>query len=359
MALTSSGPVGRWIIVLVGWTLLFHSAALAENSLSSEANPPSENISTEAERSFFKRFFGNLESEFQLSAGLRTDALDWSIAGTRSGGTPNVLSELSWSDVDSYQVSLVNRSHYKKHVYFRGNFNYAWIQDGSVRDSDYTGDFRSGEWSRSISETNDDEAWDLSLGGGYSFFFMQDRLSISPLAGFSYHKQNLRITNGRQVIAEDNPFSADPGDNPPAIGPLSSQLNSTYFARWMGPWVGCDIRYRLQDRSPRFPPIQLGLSVEIHWADYYGEGNWNLRSDLAHPKSFEHEADGNGINITGECLIQLAAHWDLSLNLTVQEWSTSRGKDRKFLADGGTARTRLNKVNWESTSFMVGAVYRF
>lgn len=359
MGLTSSGLVGRWCTFLIALTLLSSGVVSAAKSDPSKDETMQAGASVEGESSSKKGFFGRLESEFTLAAGIRSDSLDWSIAGTPSGGSPNVLSELSWSDVDSYQLSLANRSHLKKHFYFRGAANYAWIQDGTVRDSDYGRDFRGMEWSRSISDTNDDEVWDVSVGGGYAFFFMQDRLSVAPLLGYSYHKQNFRITNGTQVISEDNPFSTDPGDNPPTLGPLSSQLNSTYFARWMGPWLGCDLRYRLKDRSPRFPPIQVGLSVELHWADYYGEGNWNLRSDLEHPKSFEHEAQGSGISITGECLIKLAVHWDLALNLNFQEWSTGRGTDRKFLQGGGTVKTRLNEVNWESSSFMIGAVYRF
>ncbi len=358
MGLILRGGRGPWYALIIGLMLSAHTIAVAADS-DAPAEPVLVETLSAGETSSLKSFADQLAMEFSLSAGLRSDCLDWSIAGTSSGGPPDVLSELSWSDVDSYQLELANRTHYKKHIYFRGAVQYAWIRNGTVRDSDFGQDSRMAEWSRSISETNDDEVWDASLGGGYAFFFMQDRLSVAPLVGYSYHKQNLRITNGMQVISLDNPFSMDPDDNPPAIGPLSSALNSTYRARWRGPWLGLDLRYRPKNRALRWPPLQLGLSVEYHWADYYGEGNWNLRSDLDHPKSFEHEADGTGISITGECLIKLTPHWDLSAHLNFQDWSTSSGTDRKFLNGGGSIKTRLNEVNWESKSFMVGAVYRF
>lgn len=296
-------------------------------------------------------FAKDREIEFVLATGLRHDNLDWNIAGNSAGTNPTVLSELDWSNVASYQVTLANRSRFKGHIYCRTAFNYAAIQDGTVRDSDYDSDGQSDEWSRSISESTGDEMWDFSTGIGYAFILHQDRLLISPLIGFSYHKQNLRIENGFQVISERSPA--------PAVGPLSSELNSTYFARWMGPWLGVDLRYLTAMRGPGYLAMSFGLSLELHYADYYGEGNWNLRSDLDHPTSFEHDADGVGIRISGEWLISLADRWDLSFSASYQNWTTDSGTDRKFLASGGSTVTRLNEVNWTSSSFMVGANYHF
>ena len=176
-------------------------------------------------------------------------------------------------------------------------------------------------------------------------------LVVAPLLGYSLNRQNLRIQDGNQVISTRSPA--------PAVGPLSDQLNSTYFARWNGPWIGCDLRYRAGDQNPYFHPMQFGLSAELHYADYYGEGNWNLRSNLCHPKSFEHDAEGYGICISGEWLIALTPHWNLNLTADYQYWDTGTGTDRKFLDGGGTAATLLNGVTWTSSSFMVGANYNF
>ena len=296
-------------------------------------------------------FSKDREIEFFNTIGLRKDKLDWAIAGTPAGTNPNVLSELDWSDVDSYQVTLANRSRFLRHIYCRSAFSYASIQNGTVSDFDYDGNNRTLEWSRSISESSGDELWDFSTAGGYAFIMLDNRLLLAPVLGLSYHKQNLRITNGFQVLSERSPA--------PPIGPLSSQLNSTYFARWMGPWIGCDLRYLTDKRGPDYLSMAFGLSVELHYADYYGEGNWNLRSDLSHPKSFEHEAEGYGICISGEWLIAMTGNWDLIFTADFQHWSTGSGTDRKFLATGGTAVTRLNGVNWTSSNIMVGANYHF
>jgi hypothetical protein len=291
------------------------------------------------------------EIEFSMTGGLRKDQLDWSIAGTAAGVNPDVLSELEWSSVDSYQITLANRSRFRSHLYSRTVFNYAWIQDGTVRDSDYDGDNRTLEWSRSISESTGDEVWDFSTGVGYAFILARDRLLLAPVIGFSFSKQNLRIQNGNQVVSTRSPA--------PAVGPLSSQLDSTYFARWMGPWIGCDLQYRKAKRHPDALAMQFGLSAELHYADYYGEGNWNLRSDLNHPRSFEHDAEGYGICISGEWLISLTPRWNLNMAAAYQYWDTGTGTDRKFLTDGSTAVTLMNGVTWSSSSFMVGASYHF
>ncbi len=344
-----------WTYCLIALIVLFYgSPALgsldAPAAEKTQAADPSEPQSTH-----FRGIFNHLETEFILTGGIRRDSLDWSIAGNNT----NVLSELTWESVDSYQLSLANRSRYKRHLYVRGHLSYSWIRDGRVRDSDYGADDRSDEFSRSISETNDDDLWDVSLGGGYAFYFADDRLMVAPMIGFSYNKQNFRIENGRQVISADNPYSTNPGDNPPPVGPLSSELNSTYFARWMGPWVGCDVRYRLDGQMPYRPPMELGLAIEVHWADYYGEGNWNLRDDLEHPKSFEHETTGFGVRLAGDAVIHCSDRWSVTIMAEYQDWTSEAGTDRIFTVFDGTLKTRLNEVNWSSTSILLGAVYQF
>lgn len=336
-------------MLLIGFLFLGWAEVFAAGPDSSSEIKPAPTVDTSGSK--WRTFAEDRDFEFSLATGLRNDSLEWNIAGNSAGTNPNILSELDWSDVDSTQVTLANRSRFQRHVYCRTTFSYAAIQDGTVRDSDYDSNGRGDEWSRSISETTGDQMWDISSGGGYAFILNNDRLLVAPLIGFSYHKQNLRIENGYQAISTRSPA--------PTIGPLSSELNSTYFARWMGPWVGVDLRYLTEKRGPDYLSMAFGLSVEIHYADFHGEGNWNLRSDLDHPISFEHDADGMGVCISGEWLMTLADGWDLSFSASYQHWSTRSGTDRKYLAGGGSSDTRLNKVKWVSSSFMIGANYHF
>jgi len=98
---------------------------------------------------------------------------------------------------------------------------------------------------------------------------------------------------------------------------------------------------------------------EYHFADYYAEADWNLRTDFEHPKSFTHEADGRGLVFTVGAEYNLNDNWTLDVNADVQDWRTEAGIDRTFLSSGIATDTRLNEVNWESYALMVGATCHF
>ncbi len=292
-----------------------------------------------------------------LAAGPRFDSLSWNTAGTDAGTDPNILSELEWSGVLSYQISGSGYLLADRYFYGRGQINYAWIQSGTVRDSDYGADNRAQEYSRSISETNGDQLWDVDAGGGYPFTFIQKRLILAPLLGFSVHRQNLRITNGQQVISETPP----PGyGTPPDVGPLRSDLNSMYSARWFSLWTGFDVRYQMAAPPSEAPPMEWSLSLAYHfWADYSAEADWNLRGDLEHPVSFRHDADAQGVSLQAQWLLRLSYRWALNLDLNYCHWTSDPGVSTVYPVQPYPIQTtRLNEVTWQSHSVMIGATCR-
>jgi hypothetical protein len=312
--------------------------------------PESETDSPDTARpSWLAHLINKSEIDVVVLNSIRRDELQWSIAGNSAGTNPDIRSELTWSDVHSYQITIGGRALINRKVFLRGALDYGLIQSGRVRDSDYRSDDRHDEYSRSISQASGDQVWDFSFGAGYPFFLVNNRLLIAPLLGYSYHVQNLRITGGTQVIT---------WSSGPPLGSLDG-LDSTYQTRWMGPWLGCDLRYRFFGGGAGDPPMELGLSLELHRAEYYAEADWNLRSDLDHPTSFEHEADGLGYSFTTEWLIELAMQWDVAVRFRYQHWRTDSGTDRIHYATGGTGTQQLNEVEWYSKSFMLGVTYHF
>ncbi len=280
-----------------------------------------------------------IENEFLFTTGYRVDNLDWSIAGNnRFGNYVNVLSELTWDDIEIYQIKFKNRTILYEFFYLRGSIDYGWIFDGENQDSDFDGDDRTFEWSRSNNSANEGNVLDASIGIGLHFTFVSGNLSIAPLIGFSYHQQDLTISDGNQTI--------------PPIGSFAD-LDSTYDAKWDGPWVGLDFTYRLNKKNAVF------AEVEYHWADYTAEADWNLRSDFAHPKSFEHDTEGNGIIVSTGWKISFSKSWYMNLNFDYQNWSTDAGIDRTFFDSGLILETPLNEVNWESYAIMLGVGYHF
>ena len=304
-------------------------------------------------QTLYQKISDNIDASVGLSAGLRFDSFKWSIAGNSDGTHPNILSELEWTQVLSHQLSLRGDLEVKRHFYCRGQANMAWIQSGSVRDSDYAGDDRTQEYSRSISDTDGDELYDLVAGAGYPLYFKQGRFFLAPMLGMSLHFQNFRITNGNQVISENPP-------NTPAIGPLDSRLNSTYTTRWFGLWAGCDLRYLMETPSKEIPPIEWGVSLMYHfWSDYSAEADWNLRGDLDHPKSFEHDADGQGFTLAAKCQLPINKRLRINLAANYTRWTTGEGDATTYPANGPPQTTQLNDVTWESHSVMLGIDCRF
>ena len=326
-----------WIIAIIN-LMIFSSARLA---ISDSATPSTAGATTRIEN---KKALP-LETEFVFTGGYRRDDLDWNIAGNINGNNPNILSELTWDDIESYQVKFQGSLIWPRIIALRGSANYGWIFNGDNQDSDYFCDNRTFEFSRSNNSTDDGDVWDVSLAIGYPFRTGKNVIgTITPLVGYSYHEQNLKITDGFQTI--------------PATGPFPG-LDSSYDTEWKGPWLGIDIHFRAAEIKTFAHRFETYFTYEYHWADYDAEADWNLRDDLAHSKSFKHDTDGNGYVIGAGFNFVLHQHWALNFNFDYQDWSTDDGTSKVFFADGTSAKTRLNEVNWTSYALSLGLSVRF
>ena len=285
-----------------------------------------------------------IRTDVSLSTGYRVDDLSWNIAGNIGGSNPNVLSELTWSDLETLQATVSGRALVNEWLYLRGSLGYGWTFSGDNLDSDFSGNDRTQEYSRSSNSADDGRVLDAAIGIGYQFSFLSGRFRLSPLLGYSYSAQNLTLKDGVQVIATTL-------STPPA-GPVRG-LDSTYDASWLGPWLGIDLSFQITER------VALFGSLEYHWAAFDAQGNLNLRNDLDHPRSFEHDADGKGFLITLGTEYLLNGPWSLNMAFSYQKWSADPGLDRLYYANGSIAETRLNEVNWDSYALMLGLVYRF
>ena len=284
------------------------------------------------------------QTEFLLSTGYRVDDIDWNIAGDINGNNPNIISELEWEGLESFQLKIANKTVLNQLFLLRGSLAYGWIFDGENQDSDYAGDDRTFEFSRSNNNSDKGNMLDASFGLGWQFSFGRSDFVMAPVIGYSYHEQNLTMTDGYQTIPPSGPF---PG------------LDSTYETEWKGPFIGLDFTFRTDEKNKITPEIETFITIEYHWADFYAEADWNLRTDFAHPKSYEHEADGHGFILNTGLKFIFNYHWLLNINLDYQNWSTDPGIIRFFNADGTTPKQRLNEVNWTSYAIMAGIEYHF
>lgn len=284
--------------------------------------------------------------DFVLFSGYRTGEFDWNIAKDLSGSvTPNILSELVWEDLEIFLFGGASELRIANdRVPFlgliAGSATYGDIFSGNNRDSDYDGDNRTMEFSRSVNDAGDGELWDLSIAAGPEFVFFRNKLGLSPLLGYSYHEQNLTLSDGVQVIPPTGAFAG---------------LDSSYNAVWKGGWLGGNVRF------VPFASFSVSARCEYHLlTDYEGVGNWNLRQDLQNPVSFRHDiddAEGLVAQLGGELAVSDRVRF--TMDLSYQKWWGEDGIDTIYSSSGSVGKTRLNEVNWESVGLMVGlkAVY--
>jgi len=283
-------------------------------------------------------------ADIDVSTGLRNDNLDWNKAGDIEGNNPTVLSELKWNDLEIWQLGLdtkfeVSRNDYDSLGFFMGfKFDYGEIYNGKNTDSDYLGDNRTNQFSKITSKSDDGDVLDVSLFFGPDLTSNNPRYSIIPLIGYSYHEQNLTLTDAYIEI--------------PSIGSYTG-LDSRYETEWKGPWLGVFFESLIREE------LKVSSQIEYHWADYSAMADWNLREDLQHPRSFDHQADGSGVLLDLNIDYLLFENWQIGIQGTYQDWETDAGTERAFLADGTVLSTRLNEVNWDSVSIGLKMVYSF
>lgn len=289
---------------------------------------------------------GEWRSDYSLGTDYRRARFDWNIAGTFAGTSPNILSELTWYELDIAQITAAAQITLNDRLVLSGRAAYGAVVNGKNQDSDYDGDNRTLEFLRSNSKGGGDIG-EASIGLGYDFrtsvASTGQYVHVTPMVGYSRHLQYLKISDGRQTI--------------PPTGPLAN-LDSNYNADWSGPWLGLNLRLEATDRT------SVIIAAEYHWADYYAEANWNLRDDLAHPVSFKHTTRGFGFIFSMALSHAVTRHWDVLARMESQNWQGDPGIDTLYTINATTgvlqpAATRLNGVNWQSLSVGMAATYHF
>jgi len=271
-----------------------------------------------------------LTLDFETSS--RVNQLNWNIANDITGQTtPNILSELSWTNITTQVFDLHAKANFNDRFSLTGLISYGLIYQGANQDSDYMGNNRTGEFSRSNNNSSDGATFDASLALSCRIIRTKSWFMSGSL-GFSSYNQYLVMTDGYQTISvppnQTTPLGSFPG------------LDSAYNASWNGPWIGLNGDCYISKR------FSLTGNFEYHLANYSGDGDWNLRSDLAHPVSFSHAATGNGTILSIGINYKYNDRWLAGLSLESSSWSTNPGFDITWFADGSYGITRLNQVNW-------------
>ena len=118
-----------WIVACINLMILPSAQVTVAESTDDSAGDVSAHVKSKA--------MGPLETEFVITGGYRADNLDFNIAGDINGNNPNIISELTWDDLESYQLKFQGSLVWPDIIALRGSVNYGWIYDGKNQDSDY------------------------------------------------------------------------------------------------------------------------------------------------------------------------------------------------------------------------------
>lgn len=298
-------------------------------------------------------------TEVELSTGYRQGDMRWNIAGDSSGANPNILSELQWKKLNMADVHgglrTVVPTGILKQTRLEMGGHYGYAVSGDNRDSDYLGDNRTQEFSRSNNDAKGSQAFGFKGAVGYELPIVDRpdglRFIATPLAGWRYEQQKLKISDGNQTVCVDQPsIGFDCASSP--LGSFSG-LDSRYNAKWNGPFLGLETEGATEHH-------RLRLRGEVTRMNYQAEAAWNLRPDLDPDKSFRHTANGVGFNAGADYTYQFTAATGI---IASAEWEHFKadddGVDRSYFTDGTTSDTKLNEVVWNSTAYRVGLEHKF
>lgn len=311
------------------------------------------------EDSFFGKKEKNIRSlnsdrelSVSLETGYRTSQLKWNIAGNSAGTSPNILSELQWEDINGYQfepkVEYTQKTGRLKGLNLQASLNKSITTSGKNQDSDYLSDDRADEFSRSNNSSDVGHAEGFSASIGYAFDFADDRRNtiarFTALVGYAQQNQQFAMRDGVQTLSA---FGF-----PVPLGPFPG-LRSSYDMELRMPFVGAELTTYFADTH------HLKIRGRYTIGDYNGVGNWNLRSDFMHPKSFEQKADGSGFLLGAEYGWQMYPQTQLTVSANYNYFKTDHGTDTVYFSDGTIGRTRFNEAEWSSLSYLAGLNYRF
>ena len=272
-----------------------------------------------------------------LDTGYSQGEFQWTIAGNENGNSPNILSDLDWQNMRIVPIGIKTEVDLWGNWKLRGAASYGRVISGKSRDSDYDGNNRSGEFSRSYADADGSHTVDVALELGYTFHLHQ-QLTLTPWLGGSYHQQFLGMTNGVSVLDDEGPTGKFSG------------LDSSYDAKWLGGSLGLDMGWSLTANTR----ILLGARYEL--LQYEGKGDWNLRDDIRY---FDHKADGYAFGLKAGVEWDFTPSWTLGVLLDWATMRTSAGVDRSYFTDGTTESIKFNGARWEAGGIRAGLTYRF
>jgi len=335
----------------------------------------------------FKPFLTRGETTWAVQGGIRQNTFDWNIASDETGAaTPNILSELTWRDLTILEVEGEVRHEEPLDIYklkgglhLEAKLKLGYPITGENQDSDYFGDNRTQEFSRTIGDADGGYAVGAKAAVGYKMYLtgapgkrardirrskvpltasgrlrrlkhyresLDDAtpvVTLTPLLGYTVDQQDYRMKNNTQ--------RSDSGFGP--LGPIGAEdFDWHYLANWYGPFIGLETEIKGRKNAVK-------LRGEYQNLDFYGEGFWRGRGDFRQDPSYRHEVDADGILLNAEYAYALGEDYALIIDGEYHARDGTGGIDRTYFVDNSTSTIRLNEVNDQSYGLHAGVRYNW
>ncbi|MFC0518537.1 hypothetical protein ACFFGT_30260 [Mucilaginibacter angelicae] len=264
-------------------------------------------------RALYAQSGGN-KLQFDITDGYQRENFHWSIAGNSNGQNPNVFSELKWTKLGGQSIAASIQYTVYKRLSVYADYTRQFVTSGSVNDSDYSGDNRSGNTYNETFDAGKGRTQGWALGAGYQLV-KNNWLSLTPYAGYSDSRQYLYLYDS------DNRF---PG------------LNSSYQIQWKGAFIKAIASLKLIEN------LMFSTNITYNQVSYNAQGNWNLISTFQHPVSYRHHANGYGLNMNGALVYAITNHIGIQAGAGYLHWQTGNGTDELYLKGGEVDKTQMN-----------------
>lgn len=270
------------------------------------------------------------QDQFTIEAGpeYRREDFRWSIAGTKQGTNPNILSELIFKPINA--AGFFVKGQYKPVENFSVDIHYnkLWTYKGSVTDFDYDGDNRTNPVTKLYLQSNEGGMRTAGMDFNYQVYNSPD-LSVLAGAGLSLSKELFYLTDD--------------------LDPL---LRSTYEATWNGP--GLHLKGLYNKRL-----FNAGAALKYSYLFYNATADWNLVETFQHPVSFTHKAKANAFDGSISTGVQATPSFGINLHGLFSFWKTGYGVDKLYETTGVVYEARLNGAIKKSFGLRLTGTFTF
>ncbi len=264
-----------------------------------------------------------------------------------SDGTPNVISELIYDDVDSVITEFnVNSLFYDRYI-FNIDVGLGGIDDGKLTDRDYLGDNRTGLFSVAEATVGDetDNVFYVNADLGYRIF-NKKKSSVDLLLGYQRWEEKYVSTKAIQLV---DPLGLV------GLGPLANQTKAiSEETEWNSLRVGARAKIELFKRLSIKSRIMF-----VPWTHYEHDDIHHQRTDLRKDPSFRVKADG-GFGVMSDTTIFYNIWKELSIEAGYQIWDIESGDGiLTSRANTGSVDTNFNEANATRQGAIIGISYRW